>query len=206
MSASNSTKDLDTAISKGASPVRDSTAPSKHPAKSLIPSPKVQNELSCGHLSRRSDLRKHSYKCSLANCGKQFSYAGGLSRHEREVHKKNDGRDLLMCPFLGCKRSSVGFSRKENYNEHIRRVHRKAQDGSLPSEVAGHPQKRKRASSGSPSAGEPEITKNLQTEMKRLRKGEEALEDRIRKLEFAISNFAREGRGRENYRASSSFP
>ena len=46
-------------------------------------------------------------------------------RHEREVHRKHGGlKKALMCPHESCKRSSgLGFTRQENLNEHLRRVH-----------------------------------------------------------------------------------
>jgi len=40
-------------------------------------------------------------------------------------------KDPLFCPFSTCKRSQgEGFTRKENRDEHVRRVHRRATDGS----------------------------------------------------------------------------
>ncbi|MCJ1243371.1 hypothetical protein MMC30_000568, partial [Trapelia coarctata] len=55
-----------------------------------------------------------------------FTYSGGLLRHQREVHKQHGGpKAPRMCPHRDCKRSTgTGFSRKENLNEHLRRVHR----------------------------------------------------------------------------------
>lgn len=46
-------------------------------------------------------------------------------RHEREVHNKHGGpRKQLNCPHPNCKRhTGKGFSRQENLNEHLRRVH-----------------------------------------------------------------------------------
>ena len=46
-------------------------------------------------------------------------------RHERKVHRKHGGlKKALMCPHKSCKRSSgLGFTRQENLNEHLRRVH-----------------------------------------------------------------------------------
>ncbi|KAL9088603.1 MAG: hypothetical protein Q9165_006123 [Trypethelium subeluteriae] len=94
----------------------------------------------CDHLTfeRKCEWSKHMdkhdrpYKCSYPQCSKLqgFTYSGGLLRHEREVHKKHGGpRESLMCPFKDCKRSTgAGFTRKENLNEHLRRVHRRAED------------------------------------------------------------------------------
>ena len=66
--------------------------------------------------------------CREPGCEKirGFTYSGGLLRHQREVHRHYGGpRAPRFCPHRDCKRSSgQGFSRRENLNEHIRRVHR----------------------------------------------------------------------------------
>lgn len=75
------------------------------------------------------DKHDRPYKCLARGCEKLqgFIYSGALIRHEREIHKKNGGPGRsIFCPFTECKRSSgVGFTRKENLAEHIRRVHRR---------------------------------------------------------------------------------
>lgn len=51
-------------------------------------------------------------------------------RHEREVHKKVT-KEQLYCPYPYCKRNSApGFTRKENRDEHIKRVHRQTLESS----------------------------------------------------------------------------
>jgi hypothetical protein len=78
------------------------------------------------------DKHERPYKCKVPGCEKLqgFTYSGGLLRHEREVHKLHGGtKTLARCPFPNCKRSSgTGFTRKENLQEHIRRVHRGSTD------------------------------------------------------------------------------
>ena len=73
------------------------------------------------------DKHDRPYTCQHPSCAKLqgFTYSGGLLRHEREVHGKHGGpKEQLMCPHIDCKRhSGKGFTRKENLNEHIRRVH-----------------------------------------------------------------------------------
>jgi hypothetical protein len=73
------------------------------------------------------DKHDRPYRCQHAECAKLqgFTYSGGLLRHEREVHNKHGGpKAALVCPHTECKRhSGKGFTRKENLNEHIRRVH-----------------------------------------------------------------------------------
>ena len=68
--------------------------------------------------------------CREPGCEKirGFTYSGGLLRHQREVHRHHGGpRAPRFCPHRDCKRSSgQGFSRRENLNEHLRRVHRGA--------------------------------------------------------------------------------
>lgn len=81
------------------------------------------------NLINRKHMDKHDrpYHCNYPSCAKLqgFTYSGGLLRHEREVHGKHGGpKAQLMCPYDDCKRhSGKGFTRKENLNEHIRRVH-----------------------------------------------------------------------------------
>ena len=73
------------------------------------------------------DKHDRPYKCAVEGCEKLpgFTYSGGLLRHEREVHGKHGGpKNPLNCPHPNCKRyNGKGFSRLENLNEHLRRVH-----------------------------------------------------------------------------------
>jgi hypothetical protein len=83
--------------------------------------------------SKHMDKHDRPYKCLEPGCEKLqgFTYSGGLLRHQREVHKMHGGtKKALYCPEPNCKRNSgSGFTRKENLSEHIRRVHRRATDG-----------------------------------------------------------------------------
>ena len=68
-----------------------------------------------------------SYRCQRTECAqlRGFTYSSGLLRHEREVHGLHDGpKDQLRCTVSTCKRhSGERFTRKDNLNEHLRRVH-----------------------------------------------------------------------------------
>ncbi|ORY68730.1 uncharacterized protein BCR38DRAFT_336218 [Pseudomassariella vexata] len=89
--------------------------------------------------NRRCEWTKHMdkhdrpYRCLVEGCEKLpgFTYSGGLLRHEREVHHKHGGpKNPLNCPHPNCKRhTGKGFSRLENLNEHLRRVHTNNLDG-----------------------------------------------------------------------------
>ena len=85
--------------------------------------------------SKHMDKHTRPYICEEPGCEKiqGFTYSGGLLRHQREVHRQHGGpKASCMCPFSDCKRSTgVGFSRKENLSEHLRRVHRGGGDGLL---------------------------------------------------------------------------
>ncbi|KAL9599575.1 MAG: hypothetical protein Q9219_003731 [cf. Caloplaca sp. 3 TL-2023] len=78
------------------------------------------------------DKHTRPYVCNLPGCEKirGFTYSGGLSRHQREVHRQYGGpKASYMCPHKDCKRSTgSGFSRRENLQEHLRRVHRQVGD------------------------------------------------------------------------------
>lgn len=73
------------------------------------------------------DKHDRPYKCTALGCEKLpgFTYSGGLLRHEREVHGQHGGPKISFhCPHINCKRhTGKGFSRQENLNEHLRRVH-----------------------------------------------------------------------------------
>lgn len=73
------------------------------------------------------DKHDRPYRCPQPSCAKLqgFTYSGGLLRHEREVHGKHGGpKEQLRCTVTDCKRhTGKGFTRKENLNEHLRRVH-----------------------------------------------------------------------------------
>ncbi|KAK1783461.1 hypothetical protein QBC45DRAFT_88608 [Copromyces sp. CBS 386.78] len=77
--------------------------------------------------NKHMDKHDRPYKCGAVGCEKLpgFTYSGGLLRHEREVHGKHGGpKNPLHCPHESCKRATgKGFSRLENLNEHLRRVH-----------------------------------------------------------------------------------
>lgn len=77
--------------------------------------------------SKHMDKHDRPYRCKETGCEKLpgFTYSGGLLRHEREVHGKHGGpKKQLNCPHPNCKRhTGKGFSRQENLNEHLRRVH-----------------------------------------------------------------------------------
>jgi hypothetical protein len=99
------------------------------------------------------DKHDRPYKCPSDGCEKLpgFTYSGGLLRHQREVHNLHGGpRKQLNCHYPNCKRhSGKGFSRQENLNEHLRRVHtapagENAGDETEDDSSEGRPWKRKR--------------------------------------------------------------
>lgn len=76
--------------------------------------------------NKHMDKHERPYKCSNPACRKNpgFTYAGGLLRHQREVHGMHRTKDPFFCPHSSCNRSSgPGFSRRENLDEHLRRRH-----------------------------------------------------------------------------------
>ncbi|KAK4192939.1 cell wall transcription factor ACE2 [Podospora australis] len=83
--------------------------------------------------NKHMDKHDRPYKCAAEGCEKLpgFTYSGGLLRHEREVHGKHGGpKNSFYCPHINCKRhAGKGFSRQENLNEHLRRVHTQSGGG-----------------------------------------------------------------------------
>lgn len=129
------------------------------------------------------DKHERPYRCPADGCENLpgFTYSGGLLRHEREVHGKHGGpKNTVNCPHPNCKRHvGKGFSRQENLNEHLRRVHTGNPDGtSPPDDIVQSPdendserigKKRKRQLSGTE-----ELTE-LREEIKRVREENEKL-------------------------------
>ncbi|KAI9767762.1 MAG: hypothetical protein M1840_005443 [Geoglossum simile] len=148
--------------------------------------------------SKHMDKHDRPYPCSEPGCEKLqgFTYPGGLLRHEREVHKKHGGpKEELYCPHSTCKRSSgQGFTRRENYNEHLRRVHKEGDekrddspegdDNSEPQIEVGRKRKRKSVTSvGSDSVPVADDSEYLRKEVKRLRRENEGMKNRLQRLE-----------------------
>lgn len=162
------------------------------------------------------DKHDRPYKCQVAGCEKLqgFTYSGGLLRHEREVHKLHGGtKKSLFCPHPDCKRSSgTGFTRKENRDEHIRRVHRRASgssetpkvdeaetpegfpiDETQPEPEAFGTRKRKRSDAFPADREDRDDPADLDAEVKRLRteneafkRESEAKDARLAKLEATV--------------------
>lgn len=66
------------------------------------------------------DKHLRPYKCPKSGCNvKDFTNAGDLKRHQREVH----GTHAFICPVSSCKRHRRGFGRKDNLVQHLRRTH-----------------------------------------------------------------------------------
>ncbi|KAL8638274.1 MAG: hypothetical protein Q9228_004563 [Teloschistes exilis] len=84
-------------------------------------------QITCVHPNCENVEPVFSRRCEWTG----FTYSGGLSRHQREVHRQHGGpKACYMCPHQDCKRSTgSGFSRKENLQEHLRRVHRQVTEG-----------------------------------------------------------------------------
>ncbi|KPM34948.1 hypothetical protein AK830_g11621 [Neonectria ditissima] len=134
--------------------------------------------------NKHMDKHERPYRCPADGCENLpgFTYSGGLLRHEREVHGKHGGpKNTVNCPHPNCKRhTGKGFSRQENLNEHLRRVHTHMEGITPPAESVQSPEeievekvgvKRKRRSSGQ---GPEELTE-LREEIKRVREENEKL-------------------------------
>ncbi|KAM3452233.1 hypothetical protein MY3296_004671 [Beauveria thailandica] len=158
--------------------------------------------------NKHMDKHERPYRCPAEGCENLpgFTYSGGLLRHEREVHNKHGGpKNTVNCPHPNCKRhTGKGFSRQENLNEHLRRVHTSPDDASplaatttaataataattataaAADSAAGSPNdndsertgaKRKRRSSGGRGSASDEVAE-LRDEIKRVRMENEKL-------------------------------
>ncbi|KAK9445338.1 zinc finger domain-containing protein [Metarhizium brunneum] len=137
--------------------------------------------------NKHMDKHERPYRCPAPGCENLpgFTYSGGLLRHEREVHNKHGGpKNTVNCPHPNCKRhTGKGFSRQENLNEHLRRVHTTGDGTTPPAESVASPEdnesekssmKRKRRSSGQGD----ELTE-LRDEIKRVREENEKLKSEM---------------------------
>lgn len=136
--------------------------------------------------SKHMDKHERPYRCPAEGCENLpgFTYSGGLLRHEREVHGKHGGpKNTVNCPHPNCKRhTGKGFSRQENLNEHLRRVHTNPDGTTPPGDSIASPDdndsersgmKRKRRNSGH---GADELTE-LREEIKRVREENDKLKN-----------------------------
>ncbi|PMD16085.1 hypothetical protein NA56DRAFT_320862 [Hyaloscypha hepaticicola] len=60
--------------------------------------------------------------CMHSTCRRSFNRLAELRRHQRG----HVGNRSFFCSFIGCKRASHGFVRKDNLSQHLRRVHQVA--------------------------------------------------------------------------------
>ncbi|KAJ5167014.1 uncharacterized protein N7482_005795 [Penicillium canariense] len=162
--------------------------------------------------NKHMDKHDRPYKCYEPGCDKiqGFTYSGGLLRHQREVHKKNnDAKKPLMCPYADCNRSTGnGFTRQENLREHLRRRHMHTDDGNsttsilvdMPWERASELEgvranslpatgmKRKHDSPNGDLADTDEHGDDLHNEVKRLRREVQEKDRRLEQLERIVAD------------------
>jgi hypothetical protein len=103
------------------------------------------------------------------------------------MHKMHGRREnSFLCPFRDCKRSSVGFTRKDNRAEHIRRVH---SESDMSADMHGLVIRRDtspdRKARKKRSLSEPD-NKEIRKEIKRLREENDEKDLRLRDLEQAV--------------------
>ena len=151
------------------------------------------------------DKHNRPYVCDEPDCEniRGFTYYGGLHRHQKEVHRQHGGpRSACLCPYKDCKRSTgLGFSRKENLAEHIRRVHRDSDQnqsqplvetsGSLQeSQTPGTRKRRRRANEdeGEDANGDEDSqnAQGLRQEVKKLKRDLQEKDERLQRLEEQV--------------------
>ena len=148
-------------------------------------------------LRKHMDKHERPYVCDEPECEniRGFTYSGGLLRHQREVHRQHGGpKASCMCPYPDCKRHvGVGFSRKENLAEHLRRVHRDVDADQRHKEGSESPQtttgalgagkRRRRVVPDDDDDGDEE---DLEQEVKKLKKQLQEKDERLEKLERQV--------------------
>jgi hypothetical protein len=74
------------------------------------------------HGLQTSDLpNANRFVCN--HCSKPFKSQKDVDRHRSSVH---DRSAIYFCSERGCRRSHKGFTRKDNYETHLRCVHKKS--------------------------------------------------------------------------------
>lgn len=162
------------------------------------------------------DKHNRPYICDEPGCEKiqGFTYSGGLLRHQREVHRQHGGpKASCMCPHRDCKRSTgVGFSRRENLYEHLRRVHRGVDNERDPQQAAATVpvsssslrqlgsetglRKRRRANDdaddddGDGDEDAVNESRDLRKQVKRLRSELQERDERLKRLEQAVERLS----------------
>ena len=147
------------------------------------------------------DKHERPYVCEEPECEHRgFTYSGGLTRHQREVHRQHGGpKASCVCPYPDCKRHvGVGFSRKENLAEHLRRVHRVADADQTQKEASAGTQnttssvasgkgtkKRRRAVRDDDDGGDDD-EEDLEQEVKKLKRELYEKDERLEKLEKQV--------------------
>lgn len=138
------------------------------------------------------DKHERPYRCAVGGCEKLpgFTYSGGLLRHEREVHGKHGGpKTTVNCPHLNCKRhTGKGFSRQENLNEHLRRVHTndgtaQVEDAALSDDESEKTGSKKRKRPAAFNKDPAEQIAELRAEIKRSRKENQELRAQLDRQE-----------------------
>lgn len=132
--------------------------------------------------NKHMDKHDRPYKCAAEGCEKLpgFTYSGGLLRHEREVHGKHGGpKNSFNCPHVNCKRhTGKGFSRLENLNEHLRRVH--TQNGGGPNGTEGETDDAASDVAVGQKRKLPPEDGDVREELKRVRQENEELRQQVR--------------------------
>ena len=160
------------------------------------------------------DKHTRPYICEEPGCEniRGFTYSGGLLRHQREVHRQHGGpRASCMCPHKDCKRSTgVGFSRKENLHEHLRRVHRDVgpeggrdlatvttdqvlEASGSQTQSGSRKRKRRVHEDANLDEEEGESQQDLKQQVKKLRRELQEKDERLRKLEQRFEELVRSG-------------
>ena len=147
---------------------------------------------------KHMDKHERPYVCDEPECEniRGFTYSGGLLRHQREVHRQHGGpKASCMCPYPDCKRHvGVGFSRKENLAEHLRRVHRDVDADPTQKEGSESPQnttgtlgtgKRRRRAVQQDNEDDSD-EEDLEQEVKKLKKQLREKDERLEKLERQV--------------------
>ncbi|KAH8196658.1 hypothetical protein TruAng_009182 [Truncatella angustata] len=91
------------------------------------PTPVKQPQTRQSYVRRPRAIHAKLYACGISDCGKTFTLERDLARHQvySQAHKEFRSSEAWFCHDEGCKNFGKSFTRRDNYQRHVRSLHAK---------------------------------------------------------------------------------